>query len=357
MRAADRWMPLYIADFVAGVLDLSRAEISSYILLLFHQWQSRRPIPDDEQTLANIARCTLDEWRASAPRLLGKFHRVAEGWVQLRLAAERRRADLNCERHSAAGRAGAAARWQPSPPRQPDLPGFAPVDNSPACSAVEMAASSDDVCKAADELPNEQSKNGNRMATACTCTRTGAPPLSKDSASQTSRAYTRARACESPPRSADERERAQAARDALRKAGVRVSAAHPTLVGLVAAGVEPEEFADVAEEAMAAIDRGRIITSPAGWTLATLVNRRREAVPPPPGAPPLDWHATRSSQDAHARALGCPDWGEYESALMAKGIPPYVGTWLRLVESADALALDREARVDATPPREPEYVS
>lgn len=347
MRAADRWMPVYIADFVAGVLDLSRAEIASYVLLLFHQWQSRGPIPDDEQTLANIARCTLEEWRACAPRILAKFRRVADGWLQLRLAAERHRADRICAARQAAGQAGADARWGHRVPAQAALPGLEPVDNPPDCSAIEMAAPADEMRNDADDLCNEPSTNGKRMANACTCTFTK-PPSIDESASQASRVRARAYTREGPPRSADERERAQAARDALRRAGVRVSAGNPTLVNLVAAGVEPDEFADVAAEAVAAIERGRIITSPAGWTLATIDARRREAAAGVRDAPPLDWRATRSSQDAHARALGLPDWGEYESALRARGVSPYVGTWLRMVENADAIALEREARDDVT---------
>jgi uncharacterized protein YdaU (DUF1376 family) len=350
MKPADRWFPLYIPDFVAGVLDLSREEIASYVLLLFHQWTTRRPLPADEQTLANIARCnTLEDWRRCAPRILAKFRRVADGYLQVRLATERHEADRRTSGRADAGRAGAAARWKHSQEGEPYLPGLEPVDNSPAADRVESAAAPAELHNTLPDLPPDMAKHGKRMANAW---QTHGPvpgpiqALFERHARQTSRACARvahahahrarARAhAREAEGSADELRALVAARDALQRQGVPVQANDPVLAELVAAGVSPAEFAAVGQEVVDAIRRGRDITSPSAWALATLSNRRREAMKEKTD-PPLDWHATRAGMDRRARELGLEAWGDYEADHAHRGIPPRFAEWLRAVEIADA---------------------
>jgi uncharacterized protein YdaU (DUF1376 family) len=59
------WMPFYGADFVGNTLNLTRGEIGSYVLLLWHHWE-HGSLPADENQLRRIARVTVpSQW----PRL------------------------------------------------------------------------------------------------------------------------------------------------------------------------------------------------------------------------------------------------------------------------------------------------
>jgi uncharacterized protein YdaU (DUF1376 family) len=347
MKAADRWFPLHIGDFVAGVLDLSRAEIGAYVLLLFHQWTSHRPIPADAQTLANITRSTLEEWAAMAPRILAKFTRVADGWLQLRLASERAKADQITTRRAAAGRAGAAAHWQSAQWEEPYLPGLEPVDNSPVRPAVISAAPAAELHNGAAETAGDMAKDSKSMANVYV-RHTPVPVPKQDLFDQHARRTShvrarvghahahalRARACAHETHARAAMLATFAAREALRQEGVRVPASDPTLAALVAAGVPPTDFALTARQAIA---RGAEITSPAAWTLATMAGRLRHA-PALETRPPPDWHATRASMDAHARTLGLAAWADFEAEQASRGIMPIHAEWLRAVEIADAAA-------------------
>lgn len=357
-RPTDRWFPLHVGPFLAGVQDLSRAEIGAYVLLLSFQWTTGRPLPADEQSLANITRCaTLDEWRASAPRLLAKFRRVADGWLHLDMAQEQHRAERVSASRSASGQRGAAVRWTHSHAGEPYLPGFEPVDNFAAPKAAESTAPTVELHNGAAETAGNMAKHGKRVRDA---SQNDAPvhrhlqDLFDRHARRTSRAHAleaRAHVCASRAHAsareaaaaADQVAALLAAREAMRQEGVRVSASDPMLVELVAAGVRVEEFADVAREAAQAIERGRAITSPAGWALHTLAHRRQAAHSVPPG-PPLDWHATRATMDARARALGLEAWDDYERAQAQRGVMPRHAEWLRALEIADAAAARAQLR-------------
>lgn len=362
-RAADRWFPLHVGDFSKGILDLSPAEIGAYVLLLMFQWDTRGPIPDDEQTLANIAKCTLEEWRACARRLLAKFHRVAGGWLQLRQHAERRQADARAAAKSAAGRAGAAARYGRtycSEPQQeqPYLDGLEPVDNFDPGGVAEMTPADDEMHNRPAEQSETLNKDGRRMADAW---RTHAPipsnrvqDLYDQHAQRMSRVHARearadacaqrARACAREAGvSAAHAETLLAAVAALEREGVRVHPGDPALAALVAAGVPPDEFAAVARDVIEAAKR-RVITSPSAWTFATIGHRRRQAAALEiPALPAPDWHATRASMDAHARTLGRLAWGDWEREHMARGVTPRHWEWLRDLEAADASIEHEEA--------------
>jgi uncharacterized protein YdaU (DUF1376 family) len=55
-------MPFYGGDFIGNTLHLSRGEIGSYVLLLWHHWE-HGSLPADERELRRIARVAPPHWR------------------------------------------------------------------------------------------------------------------------------------------------------------------------------------------------------------------------------------------------------------------------------------------------------
>lgn len=58
------YMRFFPADFVGGTMHLTTAEVGAYMLLICAYWDRKSPLPDDDRTLATIAKCTLSEWSA-----------------------------------------------------------------------------------------------------------------------------------------------------------------------------------------------------------------------------------------------------------------------------------------------------
>jgi uncharacterized protein YdaU (DUF1376 family) len=55
------WMPFYGGDFLGNTMHLSRGEIGSYVLLLWHHWE-HGSLPADEKELRRIARVHPWHW-------------------------------------------------------------------------------------------------------------------------------------------------------------------------------------------------------------------------------------------------------------------------------------------------------
>jgi uncharacterized protein YdaU (DUF1376 family) len=74
----DRWMPLYIADYLADTTHLSVAQHGAYLLLIFAYWKSG-PLPDDDKTLSRMARCDLRQWRQAVGATVREFFQTRDG--------------------------------------------------------------------------------------------------------------------------------------------------------------------------------------------------------------------------------------------------------------------------------------
>lgn len=100
------WMKTYIGTETALTGHLTAEEFGAYERLRRHHWQHRR-LPDDETRLMRIAGVEPEQW-----------HRIASAIVPLlaealpRLDQERAEAAAKREKKVAAGRKGAASRWQ-----------------------------------------------------------------------------------------------------------------------------------------------------------------------------------------------------------------------------------------------------
>jgi|DEB3_MinimDraft_2_1074329.scaffolds.fasta_scaffold01387_6 uncharacterized protein YdaU (DUF1376 family) len=105
----DTWMPMYWADYFADTGELSVIEHGAYLLLIGHYWR-KGALPDDDERLARIARCTPAEWRRVRPAVAG-FFTVADGtWTHGRIEREWERAANITAKRAAAGRASAEQR-------------------------------------------------------------------------------------------------------------------------------------------------------------------------------------------------------------------------------------------------------
>lgn len=111
-KRPDTWMPLFVGDYLADTMHLTRDQHGGYMLLIFAYWRSGAPLLDDDGTLSAIARATLAEWKKLRPVLV-RFFAVSDGsWRHKRIDKELERAAKRTAERSKAGTNGAAKRWQ-----------------------------------------------------------------------------------------------------------------------------------------------------------------------------------------------------------------------------------------------------
>jgi uncharacterized protein YdaU (DUF1376 family) len=107
----DTWMPLYWGDYLKDTGRLTTEGHGAYLLLIADYWTNGEALPDDDDQLAAIARLPLARWR-QVRRVLEHFFEVSDGcWRHKRVESELERATDIVSERSAAGKAGAKARW------------------------------------------------------------------------------------------------------------------------------------------------------------------------------------------------------------------------------------------------------
>jgi len=108
----DTWMPLYWGDYLKDTGRLTTEGHGAYLLLIADYWTSGAALPDDDSQLAAITRLPLARWRQHR-RVLEHFFEIADGlWRHSRIDRELELATLLVTERSAAGKAGAKARWR-----------------------------------------------------------------------------------------------------------------------------------------------------------------------------------------------------------------------------------------------------
>lgn len=115
----------YADDFLAGVADMTQAEVGAYILLLCHQW-GRGEIPGDAARASLIAKGKV------SPHVMSKF---PDG-KNVRLEKERQKQAEYRQKQSDKGKASAQARFNrgSTNPPPPPPPNDQPEGNSPSPS-------------------------------------------------------------------------------------------------------------------------------------------------------------------------------------------------------------------------------
>jgi uncharacterized protein YdaU (DUF1376 family) len=107
----DTWMPLYIGDYMADTMHLTRDQHGAYFLLICAYWRNGGPLVDDDG-LAAIIKATAKEWQKLRP-VMARFFVVEGGmWRHKRIDAELDGAQMKSDRRSKAGAEGARRRWQ-----------------------------------------------------------------------------------------------------------------------------------------------------------------------------------------------------------------------------------------------------
>lgn len=102
-------MPLYVGDYLADTAHLTTEQHGAYLLLILSSWASGPPA-DNEETLAAIARLSVERWRTQAP-VLRAFFSVRRGlWRHTRIEAERARASRKYRQAVESGRKGGESK-------------------------------------------------------------------------------------------------------------------------------------------------------------------------------------------------------------------------------------------------------
>jgi uncharacterized protein YdaU (DUF1376 family) len=112
----DSFMPLFIGDYLADTMRLTRDQHGGYLLLIMDYWRSGEAPPDDDNILATITKSTPAEWK-KLRAILAKFFTIEDGlWKHKRIEIEMQKAAENYASKVERAKAGAAARWGKNAP-------------------------------------------------------------------------------------------------------------------------------------------------------------------------------------------------------------------------------------------------
>jgi uncharacterized protein YdaU (DUF1376 family) len=115
MSNGDRWLPLYVADYLGDTMHLTTLQHGAYMLLLMHYWKTG-PLPDDPEALAAIAKLDATTWKTVWAKLNGFFTANGDGTLhQKRMDWERKRWASISDKRRDAGKRGAEAKHRPHP--------------------------------------------------------------------------------------------------------------------------------------------------------------------------------------------------------------------------------------------------
>lgn len=107
------FLPLYTGDYRRDTQHLSPLKHGVYLLLLFHCWDTRGPLPLDEQEMAGIANCrSSDEIEALRYVVRRFFVQMDDGHYNERMQREIERAEAISTSRSDFGRRGANERMR-----------------------------------------------------------------------------------------------------------------------------------------------------------------------------------------------------------------------------------------------------
>lgn len=106
------WYPRYPGDYGKKTSMLRALHHGVYTLLLDAYWSHGGPLPDDDEDLHTIARCTVEEWAVCRVKVLQRFFRLKDGhWHNKRMDEELAIARAFRQKAVARAQKGAAARW------------------------------------------------------------------------------------------------------------------------------------------------------------------------------------------------------------------------------------------------------
>ncbi len=72
---AAPYMKTWVIDEIADTAGMTQAQVGAYWLLKMSMWRAGGKLPAKDAKLADIARCSLEEWLAMKDRVLSPFQR------------------------------------------------------------------------------------------------------------------------------------------------------------------------------------------------------------------------------------------------------------------------------------------
>jgi len=111
------YMRLYIGDYLADTIHLSRGEHGAYLLLLMAMWRAGGKLPAQDAKLAKIAKCSPKEWEAMRETMLAFFQRRGGTITHKRLARELAIYTDKIVRASKGGKASAVQKAKENNPK------------------------------------------------------------------------------------------------------------------------------------------------------------------------------------------------------------------------------------------------
>ena len=106
----DLFWQLNIGDYLRDTQHLNAEEHGAYLLLLMHYW-IRGPLPDDDNRLAIISRCSSNAWGHTKDSVLAFFEHREGRYYHKRVDRDRIDAIERMEKAAARAKAAAEARW------------------------------------------------------------------------------------------------------------------------------------------------------------------------------------------------------------------------------------------------------
>lgn len=160
MKAAsvNHWMPLHIGDYLRDTMHLDTQQHGAYLLLLASYWTRQGPLPDDDNTLAAIAKLSRKEWEQMKPVIQAFFRIEGKFWHQKRADAEIARASGVFHKRKEGGhRSQAVQRAKREHSSQ-----HSSQHSSPAPEAL-LPAVAEDSCRPLQPQPQPQPQGGSPL--------------------------------------------------------------------------------------------------------------------------------------------------------------------------------------------------
>lgn len=104
---ANRWMPLYWGDLLGQTFHLNAEETGAMLLLMANQWQTGKPVPNDDYVLRRVAKVPEDRWERVRALIEPHFDVSDQGWSFPKVAEEIEKARELSRVRADAGRKGA----------------------------------------------------------------------------------------------------------------------------------------------------------------------------------------------------------------------------------------------------------
>lgn len=144
-KRTDAWMPLWIGDYLADTMSLTRDQHGAYLLLIMAYWRNGGPLLADDDELAATARATEAEWPKLRARVMEKFFTERDKlWHHDRIDREIAQSQERAQKAESKARAAADARWsKPSsnaPSNAPSIP-QAKLEECPSPSPSSISPS------------------------------------------------------------------------------------------------------------------------------------------------------------------------------------------------------------------------